>query len=141
VRALAGALDLGEEERAALEARVSPRSERLALPAPITPLVDREREVADIVRILAAGRTRLLTLTGTGGVGKTRLALAAAEQLAPRFDDGAAFVSLAPLRDPELVLSTIAQALDVRQAAEQPLREGLQRYLRDRQVLLVLDNF
>jgi predicted ATPase len=113
----------------------------LVLPAPLTPLIDREDEVRDVVRILGSGTTRLLTLTGTGGVGKTRLALAAAEELAPRFDDGAAFVSLAPLRDPDLVLSTIAQALDVRQAGEQPLREGLMRYLRDRQVLLILDNF
>lgn len=110
------------------------------LPAQLTPLIGREQEVAAICSMLLREDVRLHTLTGTGGVGKTRLAVQVAEQLCERFTDGAFFVSLAPIRDPELVLPAIAQTLNIREAAGQSLLEGLQEELRHKQMLLILDN-
>jgi predicted ATPase/DNA-binding SARP family transcriptional activator len=109
------------------------------LPAAVTSFVGREREMADIRRLL--GRNRLLTLTGAAGSGKTRLALEVAHGMLDGFPDGVFFVDLAPIRDPDLVLSAIAQTVGVREAGDQPLRETLAGYLRERQLLLVLDNF
>ena len=83
---------------------------------------------------------RLLTLTGPGGVGKTRLSLAVAARLSRAFADGVCFVPLAPITDPALVLPTIAQALGVREHSDQPIVAALQRALRDRQLLVLLDN-
>jgi predicted ATPase len=83
----------------------------------------------------------LLTLTGPGGIGKTRLAQQAAANLLDHFVDGVYFVSLAPVSDPDLVAVTIAQTLGVREAVGRPLQESLQDYLREKQLLLVLDNF
>jgi len=96
--------------------------------------------VAAVVALLAQGEVRLLTLTGPGGVGKTRLAVAAAERGADLFADGVVFVDLAPSRDPDLVLPTIARALDVRESGATPLRERLIQYLRAKSLLLLLDN-
>jgi predicted ATPase len=84
---------------------------------------------------------RLLTLTGTGGVGKTRLAVQVATELLPHFSDGVYFASLAPLSDPEFVLPTIARSLGQRETANQSLQEQLYRYLQNKQVLLVVDNY
>ena len=84
---------------------------------------------------------RLLTLTGPGGTGKTRLALAVAERVAPTFPDGVVFVPLAPLGDPALVASAIAERLGVRERAEQTLRDALVTHLAGKRLLLVLDNF
>ncbi len=84
---------------------------------------------------------RLLTLTGPGGVGKTRLALEAAAGLADTFPDGARFVSLAPITDPVLVAPMVAQALGVREAGDEPITERLAAFLRDKRLLLLLDNF
>jgi predicted ATPase/DNA-binding SARP family transcriptional activator len=109
------------------------------LPRPATVLVGRQRELVDIGRLVERGR--LLTLTGTAGTGKTRLAVAAAAELADRFAGGALFVGLAPIADAELVLPVVAQALGVREIGGQPLWEGLTAALVDADdVLLVLDN-
>ncbi|MGB3306927.1 MAG: LuxR C-terminal-related transcriptional regulator [Thermomicrobiales bacterium] len=113
------------------------------LPRPLTPLVGRDREQQEAVAILRESSPRLLTLTGPGGVGKTRLALHLAHELADDFVDGVVFVSLSPLRDPDLVLPTIARAFDIyeTQMTEADCEERLIAYLQPRQFLLVLDNF
>ena len=101
------------------------------LPIQPTALVGRESELAEILKLLA--EARLVTLTGAGGSGKTRLALQAAAELVDEFKDGVWWVSLAALRDPELVESTIAQVVGA--------KEGLVEHLRSKQTLLLLDNF
>jgi predicted ATPase len=104
-------------------------------------LIGREREEAAVVQLLRSGSARLLTLVGTGGVGKTRLALAVAASLRGAYDDGAAFVDLSALRDPALVAPTVARALGLRAEGAQDARDLLLAYLHERSLLLVLDNF
>ncbi len=121
---------------------VPPRGdESLALlPASPNALLGRERELKDLRELLLRDDVRLLVLSGAGGAGKTRLALEVARQAVPSFANGAAFVSLAALRDPNLVVGEISRALGVREAAgEEPL-EALAAALRPRELLLVLDN-
>ena len=109
--------------------------------APLTALVGREREAAAVAARLREPTVRLLVLTGPGGVGKTRLALRAATDVAADFPDGVSFVALAPITDPGLVLPTIAQTVGLRDAGDRPLPERLASFLRDRRILLVMDNF
>ena len=109
-------------------------------------LIGREADLARVVALVEGEACRLLTLVGPGGVGKTRLALAAAEGLAPRFADGAAVVALAgvepdnPEQVPDLLAATVAEALAVPLAARRPVRDLLQAWLAERRLLVVLDN-
>ncbi|HEX8684613.1 MAG TPA: tetratricopeptide repeat protein [Ardenticatenaceae bacterium] len=111
------------------------------LPLSATPLVGREDEVAALRVLLLREDTRLITLLGPGGTGKTRLALQAAAEVAPHFKDGVLFVALAPISDPGLVAPTIVQTLGLAEVAGQAAAETLKGYLAGRQMLLVIDNF
>jgi DNA-binding SARP family transcriptional activator len=113
---------------------------RRHLPVQPNALTGRERELAELVELVASGGVRLVTLTGPASVGKTRLAIAAAERLAASFPDGVWFVDLASARDTEGVVTAIAEALGVR-AEEAALDDALRRHLRERELLLVLDRF
>jgi predicted ATPase/DNA-binding XRE family transcriptional regulator len=152
VRLLAEALALPPRRRALLEAAARPRAEAMLmagtaaspqhnLPRQLTPLIGRERETRTAALALQQADVRLLTLTGPGGVGKTRLALQVAEDVLERFEDGVSMVLLAALRDPALVLQSIAEAIGLPLVAGEPLDEQVRAFLREKQLLLVLDNF
>src|SRR6266516_2137155 len=111
------------------------------LPIQLTQLIGREQEVATALNFLQREHVRLLTLTGPGGTGKTRLALQVAAELSEAFSDGVYFVNLAPLSDPELVVPAITQTLDIKEIADQTLLDLLKASLHWKQVLLLLDNF
>ncbi len=123
-------------EGAAVEA-ASPSN----LPVSTTSVVGREQDVVVVRDLLADAAVRLVTLTGPGGIGKTRLALEVAGKLLSAFEDGVFLVELAHVADPAAVAPTIAYALGLKEAQDRSIVESLHAYLKDRQMLLVLDNF
>jgi predicted ATPase/transcriptional regulator with XRE-family HTH domain len=164
VQRLAAALELDEQDGARLLAAATPAPRRRTAPAgtavhaepapptaqplpiPPTPLIGRAAEVAMVAALLhrdphAADPVRLVTLTGPGGVGKTRLGLAVAAAVGPVFPQGVAFVPLASIADPALVPAALARALAVRESAARPLWDGILSALRPRAMLVLLDNF
>src|SRR5688500_1499646 len=110
------------------------------LPRPLTSLVGREAEIASLRALLMEENVRLLTLTGPGGIGKTRLALRLGAEVAEAFPDGVVFVPLAAIADAELVLPTIARALGLREPSERSFLETVIALLQERPLLLILDN-
>lgn len=114
---------------------------RQRLPIQLTPLIGREQEVTIACALLRRPEVRLLTLTGTGGVGKTRLGLQIATELLNDFADGVCFISLASLSDPNLVIPTLAQTFGLWETTDWSVLERLKAYLRDKYLLLLLDNF
>jgi predicted ATPase/class 3 adenylate cyclase len=111
------------------------------LPEPPTPIVGRTREVHFVRDLVLRDDTRLVTLTGPGGTGKTRLALEVARELVEKFPNGVTFVALGGIASADVVLPVLGEALGVEGSSGRPLERALEDYLRERQLLLVLDNF
>ncbi len=153
VRLLADALGLGSADRAALMAAASrprthantaprasaPTPPGHTLPVPLTSFVGRERDLTSLGQLLGEGR-RLLTLTGSGGVGKTRLVAEVARAAERQFQDGIWYVDLTPLSTPALVPQAVAAVLDVREVSGRPFTPAIADWLARRTALLVLDN-
>jgi non-specific serine/threonine protein kinase len=121
-------------------ARPQPHT-RHNLPAQPTPFIGRQAQLASVREVLERPEVRLLTLTGPGGTGKTRLALQAAGEMLGEFEDGVFFVALAPIRDPSFLLPAIGQVLGIREATDRTLADQLADELHGKRTLLVLDNF
>jgi len=119
----------------------APASPRHNLPAQTTTFIGREAEVAEVIGLLLQEHVRLVTLTGPGGSGKTRLGLQAAERLLHHFTDGVFFISFAPITNPDFVAPTIAQALGLQITGNVPPLEVITTYLHQKRLLLLMDNF
>jgi predicted ATPase/DNA-binding XRE family transcriptional regulator len=146
-RLLADALRLTDAERATFVGASEGVPQRPRFPAwpawatPLTPLIGRERDTARVADRLREPEARFLTITGPGGVGKTRLALQAARELGADFPDGVVPVQLGPIREPDLVVPAIAQALGVQAAGGRDLTLVVRTFLARKHTLLLLDNF
>lgn len=146
---IAAALELGQEEHRALASAVvrhrATRQQRrmslLPLPLLLTRLIGRDRELTLVRSLMQERSTRLLTITGVGGVGKTRFALELAHRISQEFEDGASFVSLAAIRDPAHVALALGQCLERRNDDESTTFDALCAQIADRRALLVIDNF
>jgi len=149
---LASALHLDAVESAAFAAaacgddlsgagRAAARSRLRGLPAGLSTLIGRERDVSTLAALLRRPSRRLLTLVGPGGVGKTCLGIRVAEDMSPDFMDGVVFASLSAIQDASLVASTIAGQLGLDEGGQRPVRDMLIDYLREKHLLLVLDNY
>ena len=134
------AMPLDEAVELALQVTIDELPLKTNLPTPATPFLGRERELVEVDALLAREDVSLLTLTGPGGTGKTRLAIETAARAAHRFPDGVAWVPLAPLRDPSLVTSAVAEALEVGEEPGSALVDTLRASLAGKRTLLLLDN-
>ena len=124
-----------------LDAPAPPPAPSAAIPVPSSALVGRRGELRDLTAMVTREDVRIVTVSGAGGSGKTRVALELARTAGPQFANGAAFVELAAVRDPGLVIGTIAQALGAPETPQEPPSDSLARWLAEREVLLVVDNF
>ncbi len=120
---------------------MSLKKSRSNIAPPLTPIIGRDQELQTLIQLVRHPDVRLLTLTGPGGIGKTRLATQAGLMLADDFEVGMTFISLASIDDPTLVIPTIARVLGVREEGKRPLTERLHNYLQPQQQLLLIDNF
>jgi predicted ATPase len=120
---------------------VAPASPVGNLPVPPTPLIGREAEIERITSLLERSDVRLATLGGPGGVGKTRLALAVGDALRSRYPGGVWFIDLSPIASTDHVLTTIASVFGIHEQGQRPIADRLREYLRDKQLLLIVDNF
>ena len=131
----------GEQDDPGIKLSKRPALPENYLPVQPTLFIGREREISDVCNLLNKETVRLVTLSGPGGTGKTRLSLKVGEESLKTYASGVFFIPLAEVREPDLMVSKIAEQLGVREGGSQPLLESLKSYLRDKQILLILDNF